>query len=282
MIDADFLRQLSRFSLIIRKRVTSNYSGARKSVAKGKGIILKEHRIYTPGDDYRSIDWRIYARTDDLYIKQYEEERSLVVHTIVDATASMDFGEPVKKFDYAAMIAVGFAHLAVKENEKIRFATFSKNLEFFRSKRGMGQLISMIEYLNEFKPAGKGEFLTVMQYYKKTIKSKSLIVLISDFLYPPEEIEQGLIMLRKHDLKVIQVLDKSERKLDMVGDFRLFDSETADKMRTYISPRLVTEYQHHIDAHIARLKDMCDRIGIKFQCVTTNTPIFDTFYRILS
>lgn len=282
MIDTEFLRQLNRFNLIIKKRITSNYSGARRSMAHGKGIILKEHRIYVPGDDFRAIDWRIYARTDDLHVKQYEEERSLVVHTIVDSSASMNFGSNVKKFDFASMIGVGFAHLAIKENEKMQFATFSDKLEFFKSRRGMRQLISMVDYLNAMKPKGKGNFKDVMQLYRKTIGSKSMIVLISDFLYDIDEIKEGLLMLKKHNLNVIQVLDKTERKLNMVGDFKLFDSETKDRMRTYISPRLIAEYQHQLDSHIAKVEDTCNKMGAKFHSLTTDVPIFDAFYRILS
>ena len=108
VIDTSFLGQLDKFSLVVNKRVTSNYIGPRKSMALGRGLIFKEHRIYAPGDDIRSIDWRVYARTDDLYVKTYEEERNLTVHIIVDYSASMGFGKAVSKFDYASMLGVGF------------------------------------------------------------------------------------------------------------------------------------------------------------------------------
>ena len=124
-IDVSFLSQLDRFNLVIKKRVTSNYTGPRKSVALGRGLLFKEHRIYAPGDDIRAIDWKVYARTDDLYVKMYEEEKNLIVHIIVDYSASMNFGKPINKFDYASMLGVGFAYLAMKENEKFQFSTFS-------------------------------------------------------------------------------------------------------------------------------------------------------------
>ena len=125
MIDTSFLDQLGRFSLVVRKRVTSSYTGPRKSIASGRGMAFKDHRIYAPGDDFRLIDWKVFARTDDLYIKNYEEERNLTVHVIVDHSASMNFGKTLSKFDYASMLGVGFAYLAMKENEKFQFSTFS-------------------------------------------------------------------------------------------------------------------------------------------------------------
>ena len=109
MIDADFLNQLAKFSLLIRKRVTSSYVGARKSISAGRGIVFRDYRVYVQGDDFRAIDWKIYARTDDLYVKNYEEERNLVVHIIVDRSGSMDYGKSITKYEYSAKIGAGFA-----------------------------------------------------------------------------------------------------------------------------------------------------------------------------
>src|SRR3989338_6692961 len=122
MINTDFLNQLDRFHLVIKKRVTSNYIGPRRSVALGRGLTFKEHREYAPGDDIRLIDWKVFARTDDLHIKTFEEERNLTVHVIMDSSASMGFGKPVSKFDYAAMLGVGFAYLAMRDNEKFQIS----------------------------------------------------------------------------------------------------------------------------------------------------------------
>ena len=141
MIDTSFLDQLSKFSLVVHKRVTSKYRGPRRSMAFGRGTLFKDHRLYAPGDDFRAIDWKVYARTDDLMVKTYEEDRNLVVHIIVDYSASMNFGKPKSKFDYASMLGVGFAYLALKENEKFMFSTFSESLNVFQPRRGMGQLI---------------------------------------------------------------------------------------------------------------------------------------------
>src|SRR3989339_535514 len=106
MIDTSFLEQLTRFNLVINKRVTSNLTGPRRSVAAGRGLTFKDYRIYAPGDDIRLIDWKVYARTDHLYIKSYEEERNMTVHVVADCSASMNFGKPVTKWDYASMIGV--------------------------------------------------------------------------------------------------------------------------------------------------------------------------------
>lgn len=282
MIDTSFLNQLDRFSLVINKRVTSKYLGPRKSIAQGRGIMFKDHRLYAFGDDFRSIDWKVFARTDDLYIKTYEEERNLVVHVLVDYSASMNFGSPFSKFDYAAMLGVGFAYLAMKGNEKFQFSTFSETIDIFQPRRGMPQLAGMVHYLNNLKTKGFSKLKNAVVQYRKFIGSRSMIVLISDFLVDIDEIIETLYILGNHEIKVIQVLDPVEKNLGFTGDFNLEDSETKEKLKTYISPRLRMTYQKKLDDHIAKIEGACTNLGIKFFLVTTDTPIFDAFYKIIN
>ncbi len=281
MINTDFLDQLDRFHLVVKKRVTSNYTGPRKSVATGRGLTFKEHRIYSPGDDIKLIDWKVFARTDDLYIKTFEEERNLTAHIIMDASASMGFGKPISKFDYAAMIGVGFGYLAMRENEKFQFSTFSESLDVFQPRRGMSQLASMVFYLNQIKTQGYSKFLDAMVQYKKVIGSRSLLVLISDFLVDINEVVEGLYNLGDHEVKIIQVLDPIEKDLKYSGDFKLIDSESKSMLRTYVSPRLRVEYQQMLDHHTARTEEVCNSLGYHFHQITTDMPIFDAFYRVL-
>ena len=103
-------------------------------------MTFKDYRIYAPGDDIRMIDWKVYARTDNHFIKVQEEEKNLTVHILIDKSASMDFGKPVSKFDYAAMIGVGFGYLAMRDNEKFQFSTFAEDLNVFQPKGGWGTL----------------------------------------------------------------------------------------------------------------------------------------------
>ncbi|HLD03025.1 MAG TPA: DUF58 domain-containing protein [Candidatus Nanoarchaeia archaeon] len=281
MINTDFLNQLDRFHLVISKRVTSNYIGPRRSIATGRGLTFKEHRQYAPGDDIRLIDWRVFARTDHLHIKTFEEERNLVVHSILDCSASMGFGKPVSKFDYAAMLGVGFAYLAMRENEKFQFSTFAEKLDVFQSRRGMSQLANMVYHLNNTKTSGSSKLLDSLSQYKKVIGSRSLLVLISDFLLDINEVTEALYNLGDHEVKVIQVLDPVEKELKYQGDFKLIDSETQGTLRTYVSPRMRVQYQQMLDTHVARIEEVCNNLGYRFYQVTTDMPVFDAFYKVL-
>ena len=277
MITTDFLSGLDRFRLIVKKRVTSKYSGGRKSPFLGRGTSVKDYRAYVPGDDFRLIDWRIYARTDDLYVKRFEEEKDLTVHIVIDSSSSMDYGNP-KKFDYASMLGVGFAYLAMKDNEKFRFSTFSDTLQMFKAERGMNHLALMVDHLNSVKTSGQSVFAETMNKYRLLLKTRALLVVISDFLFDFNEIEQGLLSVAGGDMKVIQVLDKTERKLEIEGDFKLKDSESSDIMQTYVSARLKTEYQHSIEEHASKIAQVCAGLKADYHLITTNTPIFDAFH----
>jgi len=278
MIDAQFLDGLARFNLIVRKRVTSNYAGPRRSIATGRGVIFKDHRIYAPGDDFRAIDWRVYARTDDLMVKNYEEEKNLSVHIIVDKSSSMNFG---KKFDYASMLGVGYAYLALKNNDKFQFATFSDEIDVYQPKKGVSQLISMIDYLNSRKLSGKTDIVGLAQKYKNYIYSRSMVVIISDFLVPIEDIKEALYYFPGHEVKLIQVLDKRELNPDIEGDFKMKDSESEDELRVYFSPKSREDYLTRLDQHTADIKHETELMDIDFFQVSTDTPIFDTFYSVL-
>ena len=281
MISTQFLDQLRKFNLVVSKRVTSTISGPRKSLSAGSGLTFKDYRIYAPGDDIRMIDWKVYARTDNLYLKVHEEEKNLTVHVILDKSASMEFGKPVSKFDYASMIGVGIAYLALRENEKFQFATFADTLEIFQPKRGMGHLAAMVQHMNSIKPKGYSKLLDTIRQYKKVIGTKSMLVIASDFLVNIEEIREALYTLGDHEIKVIQVLDRTEKELKFEGDMKLIDSETKGMLRTFISPRMRMDYQHQLDAHCAKIEEACSKLGIQYNLAVTDVPIFDTFYKIL-
>lgn len=278
MISDEFLDQLGRFNLVVQKRVTSNYIGTRDSLATGHGLTFEDHKPYAFGDDYRRIDWKVYGRTDKLHIRRFEEERSLTVHILTDASASMRFK---KKWDYASMLTVGLAYLTLKENEKFQLSTFAEEINSIRPKRGRSHLAQMIDTLNNMKPSGKTDLVRAARTIKKSIFSRSMVVIISDFLYPLEDIKTALALLSKNDLRVVMLLDQAEYDLDFRGEFRLTDSESKSILKTFISPKLRTGYKGRLKQHIAEVKRTVESMGGEFHFVTTGMSIFDAFWEIL-
>lgn len=281
MIDISFLRHLDRLSLIINKRITSNYVGERAANYAGRGLVFKDHSMYSPGDDFKAIDWKVFARTDKLFVKRYEEERNLVVHVIMDFSGSMAFGEKTSKSDYASMFGLGFAYMALKNNEKFVISTFSEALELFQPRKGRSQVASLLQYLNKKKPKGNSKFELSLAGYKKLVNSKSLIVIISDFLYNVEEIKHVLWRYKSHEIMLIQVLDKAEKDLKIEGDFQLEDMEDKGIIHTFISAFSRKKYKDMLESHNARIKKACTEVGAKFFSFSTDYPMFDAFYEVL-
>ncbi|MEM4239843.1 MAG: DUF58 domain-containing protein [Candidatus Woesearchaeota archaeon] len=281
-IDLSFLHKLDRMSLIINKRLTSNYVGERRAIATGRGLIFKDHAMYSPGDDFRAIDWKVLARLDKLFVKRFEEERNLTVHIIVDYSGSMGFGGRTKKFEYADMLGLGFCYMAMKHNERFVVSTFADRLEVFKPKRGRSNLMRVLDYLNTKKPKGLSKFESSLAAYKKRINTRSYVVILSDFLYDTEEIKNAIKRYRDHHVVLIQVLDKTETDLNLEGDFKLVDVETEESLRTFISPYARKSYLEQLSEHQAKIRKACDEIGAKFFVFSTEYPIFDAFYEVLN
>jgi len=280
-IDISFLRQLDKFDVVLKKRIHSSYSGVHQSKSYGTGLVFYDYRSYSPGDDFRTIDWKVYGRTDDFFVRRYEEERNARVHVVIDASASMNYGEKVKKFEYASMIGLGFCYMALRNNENFEVSTFSEDLDIFRAKKGMSKLISVVDMLNRTVPKGHSRFKDSLEKYKTAIKTKSMVIIISDFLFDPEELKNTIYRFKKSEVMVIQVLDPAERELDLQGEVILTDAETNDRMKTFISNKVIENYSEKLLEHIYNLKKVCDTYNAKFLSVSTETPVFDAFYALL-
>lgn len=284
MIDLEFIKQLKKLDILTKKKIISSYAGVKRSVRQGRGIEPTDHREYFPGDDLKFVDWKVYGRTEKLFIKRFEEEKSLTTHILVDSSNSMNFGSAdLSKFDYASMLAIGFAYLVTKENEKFGMATFNSKLEdVLQPKRGRKHFFKAVDILNRQKLGGMTNLDHCSEAYAKMIKTRSLIVVISDFLEPVETIRKGLFRLAKksRNLIVVHVADPIEIKLNWQGDMKLYDLETNQIKKIFFTPKMRNEYAVKFIAHLERTRKICDSIGADFFSISSNLPVFDVFFEI--
>lgn len=283
-IDVDFFRQLDRFTFMVRKRVSTAYAGSRRSLRSGKGLDTIGFREYNRGDELRTIDWNAYARTEKLYIRQFEEDKSLTTHILLDSSKSMDYssGDSPSKFEYATMLAAGFAYLVTKDNDRFAISTFSEEVEFGKPRRGRRHLLNTIKRLETAEVGGKTEINECTILYGKAIHSRSLVIIISDFLQNPQEIDSAIYRFADHDLILIQVLDRTESSLVIHGHSQLIDLESGRKLDTYISEELKQEYREKLEEHINHIGDTCSRAGAEFYTFSTDVPVFDAFFHTIS
>lgn len=281
-IETDFFRQLDRFTFSVQKRVSTVYAGNRPSTRSGHGIDTIGFREYDLNDSLKDIDWKAYARTEKLYVRQFEEEKTLTTHILLDASKSMDYPEKgTSKFEYAAMLAAGYAYMVTKYNDRFAISTFTQEIEINKPSRGRKNLLRAIDRLAELELSGRTSIGEAVMKYSREIKSRSLVILVSDFLQEPEAIETAVSRLSYHDLILVQVLDPTEKVLPLNGNSRLIDLETGEEVRTYISESFKEKYLKKLDDHNARIKKACMKAGAEFYSFTTDTPIFDAFYHTI-
>jgi len=278
-MDTDFFKELERFSLLVRKRVSTAYSGGRKSLRFGHGISPVGYREYRRGDDFKLVDWKVYGRTEKLYIREHEEERSLVVHILLDGSASMGFEG---KFGYASRLAAGFAYLAVLDNEKYAISLFCNKFYPGEPKRGRVNLIRSVEDLDGIAPRGRTSLRGVADQLEAGLKSTSLVVLISDLLAETEEVLSSIYRLSGHELVVIQVLAPAETEMTFGGDIRFVDLESGQPLITRITEGERQEYIKKLGEHNDRIREACSRVGADYFLIRTDRPVFESFTEMLS
>ncbi|MFB6161180.1 MAG: DUF58 domain-containing protein [Haloferacaceae archaeon] len=281
-IDPGFLDELDRFDTALDRPTTAVRQGEQESPNVGEGLTFSDYRRYSPGDDTRLIDWRLYARTEEHYIKQFEEERNLTVHVLVDASESMDYGDGERnKFDFAAKVGLGFAYLSAEENNDFRVSTFRdqhERLDTGRSNRG--ELLRSIDLLNETEPAGEAGFESALGGYANTIHSRSLVVVASDYLADLDDIEEGLAALAENDLVCPHVLAPRERDPEATGDTIFVEPETGQERRSYFGGALARRYRDRLDAHVERIDEKCRDLGAEHTVLDTGEDFFDAFARV--
>jgi uncharacterized protein (DUF58 family) len=278
-IDPDFLDELDRFDSSLKRETTSQYQGEQESPDVGEGLTFSDYRRYAPGDDTRLIDWKLYARTEEYYIKQYEEERNLTVHVLVDSSDSMDFGEGDEhKFEYAAKLGLGFCYLTAEENNDFRFSTFGDDFERLDTGRSnRGELLRIIDLLNDQELGGRTDFRDALESYTASISSRSLVVVLSDFLGELDDIEEGLAALARNELVTAQVLSPDELDPDVVGDTVFEEPETQQELRTYFGGRLAQQYQSRLEQFTGEVAERASDLRATHALVDTGDDFFDAF-----
>src|SRR6202789_2058116 len=237
MIPKDILEKILRIDITTNRLVTDVFAGAYHSVFKSRGMEFDEVREYQPGDDIRSIDWNVTARTGFAHIKKYVEERELTVMILVDASASMHFASTGQmKNKLAAEIAAVIAFAAIRNNDKVGLLMFTDVSELFiPPKKGKSHVLRVIREILCFKPRAKGTNLPkVLEFLIKVLGRRSTVFVISDFLdsngdYTPMR-KSLRIANQHHDLIAITLTDPREIDLPECGLVELFDAETGERM----------------------------------------------------
>ncbi len=271
-----FISELSNMELRARLIVEGFLIGMHRSPYHGFSVEFAEHRQYFPGDDIGNIDWKVYGRSDRLYIKEYEEETNLKAYIFLDSSSSMGFKKDgsVSKLEYAGYLAAGLIYLMMKQQDATGLAIYDEKVrKFFEPHLTYSYRKLLFTELSGLGPQSKTSTVNALSALAERIKRRGLIIVISDFLDEPKNVITALkhFRHRKNEVIAFQVLDDAELNLDFPADAVFTDMETGERISTQVSA-IRTAYKKSVGKFVHELKSRCFENDIDFALLTTSTP----------
>jgi uncharacterized protein (DUF58 family) len=275
-LDPAVLDRLSNLSLVARTVVEGFMAGQHRSPHIGSSVEFAQHREYVPGDELRRVDWRVFARSDRLVVKQYVEETNLVCHLLVDASESMAYGSLAwTKFDYARWSAAAITHLVLMQRDTAGLVLFD---EEHRTKvppgNGAHQRKAILETLEAADPTGPTRIGNVLDWIAPKLKKRGIVCIFSDLFDDPDKIANGLRRLvhAGHEPILFQVLDPQELRFEFESLLKLEGLEASGTHK--IDARAIrAAYLEEIDKHNKELARVAQAMSIDFVPLPTSTGL---------
>lgn len=282
-LDPVALARLKNFGLAARLVVEGLFSGQHRSPRKGFSVEFAEHRQYTPGVDLRHLDWKLLARSDRLYVKQYEEQTNLRATIVLDASASMGYRHegPMSKLEYACYVAASLAHLMMVQQDAFGLIVCGQGVrDAIPPRQGRGHLSGVLEALEAIEPAGETRLAETFEELAPRMKRRGLVIVISDMLGEPGGAAAILNALghfrhRKHELIALQVLDPAELTFPFRDAGRIVDMESGGAVQAD-AEAIRTHYLEQLNDYLGELKRGCISRRIDY-ALTDTVQSFDGF-----
>ncbi len=279
LLTPELLRRLEQFQLLAARRAKSSARGERRSRARGQSVEFADYRNYTAGDDFRYLDWNLYGRLERLFLKLYEEERELPVRIFLDASESMNFGEP-PKFDFARQIAAAVGYVALCGFDRVSVVPFPDNPAeaavrgALRAVRGRKSTMNFFQNLTQITAKGSANLNEALRRGALEARQAGVAVVLSDFL-DPAGYEAGLTSLvsRGFQVDVVQILAPEELAPTAFGDLRLVDSETGIMQEVTFGRYRMAGYQQMVQNFCQKLRESCQKRGVNYFMASSNTAL---------
>jgi len=279
---SDFLQKLEYLALVARRVFRGRLKAERRSRVFGSSVEFADYRNYSAGDDYRYLDWNIYARMDELLIKLFEEEQDLHVYLLLDVSQSM--AAAPAKFHGALRVVASLAYIAMSNLDRVAIHPFAdRPLVEFPMTRGKGKILTLLRYLEGLAPVARD---TDLEHTARVLLQqrprRGLIVLVSD-LFDPRGIERGLDALRHHgdEVQVIHLTDRSEARPSLLGDLDLQDAETAAVRTVTVTERHLRQYERRFQAFLQDCERICRCREVGYLHSTSDVPFDEVVLKVL-
>lgn len=283
-LDPAALMRIKNLELRARQVVQGFLSGMHRSPYHGFSVEFTEYRQYTPGDDPRYLDWRLYARSDRYYLKRFEDETNLRCYLLVDLSKSMGYGSlAYDKAEYAKTAAATIAYFLSLQRDAAGLVTFDDRIqEYLPARFRPGHLHRLFVALERATAGTTTDLKAPLEQIARTARKRGMVVLLSDLLAPADSLERELGYLRTqgHEVAVLRILDPAEIDFPFAEAAMFLDVETGREL--YIDPELARQqYRSRFAAHAAQLKEMCQRLGVDLYDLPTNQPLEQALFDLL-
>ncbi len=280
------MRRLDHLALGSRWTAEGGRAGQHSSAVKGASVEFRDHRDYVQGDSLRHLDWKVFGRSERYFIKQYQEETSLRVHLVLDASASMAFRHSgnLTKFEFAREVAAGAAYLASHQQDSFGLVVYDDQVRtWLPAKGGTRHTRHFLEALAAHQPAGRTDTGKALEALAEGMARRGLVLMLSDLLDAPDAVFRALAHFRRrgHDVVLVQVLDPAELDLPFDGVSGFIDMETGERLEA--DAALVrAAYREAIGTAIQGFRDRCGGLRVDFRIATTDRTPADFLNELLA
>ena len=282
MNTTELLKKVRRIEIKTKGLSKHLFSGDYHSAFKGRGMSFSDVRAYQYGDDVRNIDWNVTARTNEPFVKQFEEERELTVMLVADVSASVYFGTgKASKSDWITELCAVLAFSAISNQDKVGLILFTDHIEMYiPPKKGRKHILRIIRELLNFEP-GKNDtdIGLALEYLNRVIKKRSICFLLSDYVSRPFEVPLK-VSAKRHDLISILIYDRFEKQMNKRGLIRAFDPESRKQIMLDTSNEALNgRWNTHFNEHLDRTKELMNRSGADMLILETGKPYESELHR---
>lgn len=273
LLPPELLAKLERLELASRKIFKGQMKGERRSKRRGQSVEFDDFRTYVPGDDLRLIDWNLYARLDQLFLKLFQEEEDLHLYVLVDASDSMGFGDP-SKFFVAKQLAAALGYVGMCRSDRVSVQALGRDGRQAPVLRSRSSLWRMLRYLDGIRIGENISLRDSLKDFSTRHAGSGMVILISDFLDKQGyEVALRSLVSRRMDIFLMHLLAPEEIDPSIRGDRRLIDSEDADAAEVTINQYAIDRYKETVTQFMGSLKEFCNRRSIAYVPITTEMPI---------
>ncbi|MBI3820746.1 MAG: DUF58 domain-containing protein [Planctomycetes bacterium] len=280
--DGEFLRKLEYLNVVARKIFAGSLRADRQSPRRGTSAEFADHRSYSAGDDFRHVDWHLFGRLEELFIKRFREEENLHLTVLLDSSLSMESGQ-INKFNYGMQVTAALAYIGMANLDSVNVLPFGDRLRDGIWKiKGRGKVFTLFNYLKSLEPATTTDLQKSFREFIQRERRRGVVIVVSDF-YDFEGIQPALKFLKypKNDIFVIHVVDETEEKPDVRGDLRLVDSETGGFREINVTDALLARYKKAFAELSERVETYCIKNEMGYVRARTTIPFDELVLGIL-